>query len=207
MRAALHDSYVEFVIFMGMTEKYPLWFEKELDKCAYTDESRFTFWVSKDERRPDYYEKKLIEEYSVFLRKSNGEIHITDYDVFQNLYVTFRLDWFTNSGLAAFEEDCIEYVECTGGMLSVAFPDWFYEYFTEAINLPDDETMFIPDSNVNRISIDGGPFLEIDEYGGVSVDNHCVFLRNKFGEIRGMLFSEFEKHYDYDPEQEPIIWG
>lgn len=206
MRAAMHGSYVEFVVFMGMTEKYPPWFEKQLNECAYTDESRFTFWVDKNERRPDYYEKKLIEDFSVFLRKSNGEIHVTDYDVFQNLYITFRQDGFTNSGLAAFEEDCIEYVECTGGMLSVAYPDWFYEYFTEVINLPDDETVFIPEDS-HRISIDGGPFLEIDEFGGVSVDSHCIFLRNKYGEIRGMSFEDFSKHYDYDPELEPIIWG
>lgn len=208
MRAALRDSYVEFVIFMGITEKYPLWFEKLLNKCAYTDESRFTFWVNKEERRPDYYEKQLIEEYSVFLRKSNGETHITTYDAFQNLYITFRHNAFTNSGLAAFEDDCIEYVECMGGvMLSVAYPEWFYEYFTEALNLPEDVTMLFSNDTKHRISINNGPFLEIDEYGGVSVDEHCVFLRNKHGEIKGMLFTDFEKYYDYDPDQEPIIWG
>lgn len=207
MRAALHGSYVEFVIFMGITEKYPLWFEKELNECAYTDESRFTFWVNNEERRPDYYEKKLIEDYSVFLRKTNGETHITDYDTFQRLYITFKYDGFTNSGLAAFESDCIDYVECTGGMLSVAYPDWFYEYFTEMINLPDNETMFLSDEPTQRVSINGGPFLEIDEYGGVSVDSHCVFLKNKFGEIKGMAYSDFIKYYEHDPDQEPIIWG
>lgn len=205
MRAALHDSYVEFVIFMGITEKYPLWFEKELDECAYTDESRFTFWVHKEERRPDYYEKKLIEEYSVILRKSNGDIHITEYDVFQDLYVTFRYDGFTNSGIAGYEEDCIEYVECTGGMLSMAYPDWFYEYFTEVVNMPNSETIFFNNAH-NGNEPDGRPFLKVDKFGGVSVDQHCVFLRNKLGEIRGMLFEDFEKYYDYNPENEPIIW-
>lgn len=208
MIAALKESYVEFIIFMGITEKYPLWFERLLEECAYTDESRFTFWVDKDERRPDYYEKKLIEEYSVFLRKPNGELHITTYDSFQNLYVTFKHDTFTNSGLAAFESDCIEYVECTGGMLSVAYPEWFYEYFSEVINLPHHaETILFKGEPTYNISIDGGPFLQIDEYGGVSVETHCVFLRNKFGEIRGMLYEDFKKFYDDDPEDEPIIWG
>jgi len=206
MRVALKDSYVEFVIFMGTTEKYPLWFERKLDECAYTDESRFTFWVTKEERRPDYYEKQLIEDYSVFLRKSNGDMHITDYDVFQNLYITFRHDAFTNSGIAAFESDCIEYVECQSGMLSVAYPTWFYEYFTESVNFPNGETLFFRDKHNNTTKVERGPFMEIDQYGGVSVDEHCVFLRNKFGEIKGMLYSEFKKFYDDDPESEPIIW-
>src|SRR5437763_13558696 len=112
MRVALRGSYVEFVIFMGVTEKYPLWFEEELYECTYTDESRFTFWVPFNERNPDYYEKQLIEDYSVFLRKPNGEVHVTDYDIFTELYITFRYDAFTNSGRAALHEHCIEYVEC-----------------------------------------------------------------------------------------------
>lgn len=206
MRAALRGKYIEYVIFMGSSEKYPPWFEKQLELCTYTDESRLTFWVNKDERRPNYYDQQLIEEYSIILRKDTGELHITDYDSFDVLYTIFRYDAFTNSGLAAFEEDCIEYVECTGGMLSAAYPDWFYEYFTECINLPDDETVFLND-DVQKVSINDGPFLAIDEYGGVSVDSHCVFLRNKFGEIKGMEFNDFIKHYDYDPDQEPIIWG
>ena len=203
MRAALKDSYVDFIIFMGMTEKYPLWFEKELNECAYTDESRFTFWVDKGERRPDYYEKQLIDEYSVFLRKANGDVHITDYDTFQNLYVTFRYDAFTNSGIAAFEDDTIEYVECIGGMLSVTYPAWFYEYFTESVNLPDSETMFFREEHGHESGDERGPFMDIDEYGGVSVDTHCVFLRNKFGEIKGMLYSDFKKWYDDNPDIQP----
>lgn len=207
MKAALRGSYVDFVIYMGITEKYPLWFQNKLDECTFTDESRFTFWVTKEERRPDYYEKQLIEEYTVFLRKPNGEIHVTDYDVFQNLYITFRHDIFTNSGIAAFESDCIEYVECQPGMLSVAYPDWFYEFFTEAVNFPNGETMFFRDKHKPKELNDAGPFLEIDDFGGVSIDTHSVFLRNKFGEIRGMLYNDFKKFYDDDPEQDPIIWG
>lgn len=203
MRAALKDSYVDFIIYMGMSEKYPLWFEEELYDCTYTDESRFTFWVNKEDRRPDYYEKQLIEDYTVFLRNSDGEVHVTDYDVFQNLYITFRYDAFTNSGIAAFETDSIEYVECTGGMLSVSYPAWFYEYFTESVNLPNEETMFFREEPSTNISVVRGPFMDIDEYGGVSVDDHCVFLRNKFGEIKGMLYDDFKKWYDDDPE-DPI---
>lgn len=204
MKAALKGSYVEFILFMGITEKYPLWFENLLEECTYTDESRYTFYVDKEERRPDYYEKKLIEDYSVIIRKTTGEIHITDYDVFQEMYTTFRHDAFTNSGLAAFKDDCIDYVECKGGMLEIGYPAWFYEFFTESLNLPNEETIYFSD---NDEPMDKRPFLKVDEYGGVSVKNHCVFLRNKFGEIRGMLYSDFIKHYDTDPDNEPIIWG
>lgn len=44
MRAALHGSYVDYVLYTGVTERYPLWFEKLLEDCTYTDESRFTIW-------------------------------------------------------------------------------------------------------------------------------------------------------------------
>lgn len=199
MRVALRNSYVEFVIFSGITEKYPTWFEEELYECIYTDESRYTFWVPDGERRPDYYERQLVEDYSVFIRKPTGEIHVADYDVFQELYVTFRFDAFTNSGLAAFEEDCIEYVECRGGVLSREYPHWFYEYFTEAVNLPQGETIFFHDHH-ETFNNKRGPFLEVTEDGQVSVDAHSVFLRNKFGEIRGMLYRDFLKYYDDNPK-------
>jgi len=204
MRAALRDGYVEFVIFNGVTEKYPLWFEKELDECTYTDESRFTFWVAADERKPDYYEKQLIEDYSVFLRKPNGEVHVTDYDVFQELYITFRYDAFINSGIAAFEDDCIDYVECRGGVLSKEYPLWFYEFFTEAVNLPQGETVYFHDANMVNPGNGRGPFLEVTDDGQVSVDTHSVFLRNKFGEIRGMLYDDFIKWYDDNPKVHPM---
>ena len=184
MRAAMYDSYVQYVIFTGVTEKYPRWFKRELDKCAYTDESRFTFWVSKEERRPDYYEKKLVEDYSVFLRKPNGDIHLTDYDTFQELYITFTYDGFKNSGIAAFEDDCIEYVECIPGKNELeGYPDWFYEYFTESIILPDAFEGYILLSDTNS--------FEIRE--------HCAVLRNRFGECRVIPYYKFTEHYSDRP--------
>lgn len=186
MRAALRDSYVDFVLYMGENEKYPPWFQRELDLCAYTDESRFTFWVSLDERRPDYYEKKIVEEYTVFLRNPKGDIHITDYDVFQNLYITFRYDAFTNSGLAAFEEDSIEYVECKPGLMNANYPHWFYDHFTEAVNLPNAFEGFMM-------------FADNDE---VMVNTYCVILRNRFGEIRTLSYEEFTRFYDDSPSRD-----
>ena len=201
MRVALRGSYVEFVIFMGVTEKYPLWFEEELYECTYTDESRFTFWVPFNERNPDYYEKQLIEDYSVFLRKPNGEVHVTDYDIFTELYITFRYDAFTNSGLAALHEDCIEYVECQAGMLPAGYPEWFYAYFTEAFNYPQDgETFFSYDTNKHCLTASRGS-MEITAGGEVTVTEHCVFLHNKYGEIRGMTYNQFLECYDPDPKQ------
>jgi hypothetical protein len=201
MKAALRGHYIEFVFYNGVTEKYPTWFEEELYECVYTDESRYTFWVPREERRPDYYEKQLIEDYSVFLRKPNGEIHLTDFDVFNELYDSFRYDAFTNSGIAAFREDCIEYVECKGGVLSREYPFWFYEFFTEAVNLPQGETIYFHDHNCGNTT--QGPFLEVSDDGQVSVDAHSVFLRNKHGEIKGMLYSDFIKFWDDDPKLDP----
>lgn len=183
MRAALRGSYVDYVIFTGVTEKYPLWFKRQLDECAYTDESRFTFWVDIHERRPDYYEKQLIEDYSVILKRPNGEIHITDYNVFQDLYIVFGYDAFTNSGIAAYEEDAIEYVELLPGMMDKRYPFWFYEYFTEAVNLPNEFEGYLL-------------FAEHDE---VEVTQHCVVLRNRLGEIRSIPYSNFLTHYDDKP--------
>lgn len=183
MRAALRGSYVDYVLYTGVTEKYPSWFKRQLDKCTYTDESRFTFWVTPEERRPDYYEKQLIEDYTVILRKPNGEIHLTDYDVFQNLYITFSYDAFTNSGLAAYENDAIEYVECKPGILDAGYPEWFYEFFTEAVTLPNE--------------FEG--FMLFTKNDTVMVTEHIVVLQNRIGEIRTMPYSQFEKYYDDKP--------
>ena len=185
MRAALHGSYVEYVIFTGIAEMYPMWFEEQLYECTYTDESRFTFWVNREERRPDYHEKQLIEEYSVILRKSNGEVHVTDQDVFSTLYTTFVYDGFTNSGIAAFSNDCIEYVDCKPGMLLGKYPHWFYEYFTEAIVLPNE--------------FEG--YMLLADHDEVEVIEHCVVLRNRFNEIRTTTYESFIKHYDPNPLQ------
>ena len=199
-RVALRGSYVEFVNFMGITENYPQWFAEIIDDAIYMDESRYAFYVDREERRIDYYEKILIEDYSVFIRKPNGEVHVTDYDVFGELYITFIYDSFTNSGLAAFEEDSIEYVECRPGVLSARYPDWFYEYFTEAINFPqDEETIYFYDEHKYCLTAKRGT-LVVPLKGEASVTTHCVFLRNKYGEIRGMDYDDFIKYYDPDPD-------
>jgi len=203
MRVALRDSYVEFVIFQGITEKYPPWFEQEIERCIYMDESRFTFWIPQEERRPDYFEKELVEEFSVFLRKPNGEIHVTDYDVFSDLYSAFRFSTFTNSGLAALQSDCIDYVECKPGEIPewYPYPTWFYEYFTESFNFPqDDETIFIYDEKERNLTATRGSIV-VSAGGSATVKEHCVFLRNKFGEIRGMRYDEFLKYYDPEPNE------
>jgi hypothetical protein len=199
MKAALRGSYVEFVTFMGITERYPLWFEKEMEYTIIQDESRYTLWIPFDERSPDYYEKQLVEDYSVFLRKPNGEVHVTDYDTLSDLYTTFRYNRFTNSGIAALDEDCIEYVECHPGILPAGYPEWFYEYFTEAFNYPeDDKTFFLYDADTRKLTANRES-INVDIAGCVTVTDHCVFLYNRFGEIRGMLYDDFIKYYDDDP--------
>lgn len=200
MRVALRDSYVEYVIFMGITEKYPPWFAEELYDATFTDESNFTFWVPMDERRPDYYEKQLIADYSVFLRNPNGEIHVTDFSVFRDLYIEFTYNAFTNSGIAALHQDCIEYVECKAGVLPTGYPEWFYAYFTEAFNYPQDNKTFFfydKDSHSLKASRDS---MEITAGGDVVISEHCVFLHNRYGEIRGMRYDEFLRCYDPDPK-------
>lgn len=200
MRVALRDSYVEYVYFMGVTERYPSWFQEELYECTFTDDSRFTFWVPCDQRTPDYYEKQLVEDYSVFLRKPSGEVHVTDYDTFQELYITFRYDAFTNSGIAALEQDCIEYVEAPAGKLVDGYPEWFYEFFTEAFNYPqDDKTFFFYDTDQHCLKASRDS-MEISVGGDVEVTEHCVFLRNKFGEVRGMTYEQFLRYYDPEPQ-------
>ena len=194
MKVALRGSYLDFVIFMGVNEKYPQWFQHELEHTIYTDESRRTLYVSLEERRPDYYEKTLVEDYSVFLRKPNGSIFVTNYEVFIDLYIAFTTDVFTNSGICAFEEDCIEYVECQGGStLNPGYPAWFYEYFTEAVNLaPDHDSMMFKNNEFILFHGEGSS-------GDVTVTEHCVFLRNKHGAIRSMEYDKFLKYYDPEP--------
>lgn len=204
MKVALKGSYVDFVCYAGVTEKYPLWFEEELYECTYTDESRYTFWVPFDERNPDYYEKQLVEDYSVFLRKPNGDVHVTDYETFNSLYTTFTYSEFTHSGIAAMDEDCIQYVECQPGTLPAGYPDWFYEFFTEAFNYPqDDKTFFFYDTDRHILTATRDA-LQITAGGDVEVTDHCVFLYNKYGEIRGMLYEDFLKYYDPNPLRHSI---
>lgn len=184
MRVGLRGSYVDVVFYMGLNEPYPYWFSELIYNHILIDEDRYTFYVPREERKVEYYEKKLIEDYSVFIRKSDGSVHVTDYDIFESLYQVFRTDSFENSGLAALKSDTIEYVECHGGYVVSGYPDWFYEYFSEAVNNPvDDETVFISDDN-----------------GDITITDHCVFLKNRYGEIKIMDYDVFLKYYDPDPE-------
>lgn len=198
MIAAFHGSYVQYVIYIGITEKYPRWFEKEVLDNIYSDSDRFTFWVPLEERTVDYYEKTLVEDYSVFLRKPDGNIHCTDFDVFEKLYQVFKYDRFTNSGVAAFSEDCIEYIECKPGVLSSEYPEWFYEFFTESAVFPNVETVLMFDTDKYRLSYNNSKF-EMNTSGDISVLEHCVFLRNHLGEIRHMQYDIFKKHYNPGP--------
>src|SRR5690606_35734242 len=127
MYAALKDHYLQYVIFQGMSDQYPEWFEQEVAERIFVDESRFCFWVPPQERRPDYYEKELIETYSVVLRKKSGEIHVLDMEVFNDMYTIFHYDKFVNGGICAFNDDMIEYTVCVGGSPIDRYPDWFYE--------------------------------------------------------------------------------
>lgn len=184
MKAALRGKYLDAVYFMGINEKYPYWFAEELYDAIFTDESRYTFWVDRHSRRPDYHEKTLIEDYSVFLRKEDGTIFVTNYDQLDEMYTIFRTDKFTNSGLVAFNEDVIDYVECHGGSSFYSMDDdWFYEYFTEVVNHPQDEESIF--------------FTNTDQ--GITVNQHCAVLMNKYGEIRAMEWRKFLKFYDIDP--------
>lgn len=201
MRTALRGSYVDVVFFMGIHEKYPLWFQEELHNNIFMDDHRYTFYVHHEERSVNYYEKTLVEDYTVFLRKPTGEIHVTDYDTFVDLYYVFRNDEFTNSALAALHTDTIEYVECNGGELTYGYPEWFEQFFTESLTTPDySETIFMYQNNEETIQIclnEDTVLVRIN--GDTSVTSRCVFLCNRFGEIRGMGWQEFLKYYDPDP--------
>lgn len=183
MIAALRGKYLEAVFYMGENQRYPDWFCEELYDATFTDESRYTFWVDRRSRRADYYEKTLVEDYSVFLRKESGEIFVTNYDCLDELYTTFRTDAFSNSALVAFNEDVINYAEFHGGV-SCGYPDdWFYEHFTESLHNPvEGETIFVAD--------DGGD---------ITVTEHCVIMQNNYGEIKVLDWATFTKFYDPDP--------
>lgn len=184
MRAALRNSYVEVVFFMGVNERYPYWFMEELYNRIVSDDYNYTFYAHYNERTHDYHEKQLIGDDTVFIRKPNGELHITTYNSLSQLYREFTYDAFTNSGIWAFNDDVVEYVECLGGEVLSEYPNWFYEYFTEAVNYPDGE-----------ITI----FLESED-GELTITDHCCVLRNKYGEIRVMGWTDFIKFYDPEPE-------
>lgn len=183
MFAALRGHYVQFVVFMGVAEHYPDWFIEEVSNRIFVNESRFCFWTPPIERQADYYEKELIETYSVIVRKPNGDTHIMEWDTFNDMYRIFKYDLNTNSGIAAFNDDVIEYVECHGGEILDNYPEWFYEYFTESLNNPKDSETYL---------------FAVNDNGYITVDRRYVFLRNKFGEIRHVPYDSFVTHYDPD---------
>lgn len=183
MFAALRGHYVKFVVFMGVAERYPDWFIEEISERIFVNESRFCFWTPPPERTIDYHEKELIESFSVVVRKPNGEAHVMEWDTFNDLYRVFKFDLTTNSGVAAFNEDVIEYVECFGGMMVDNYPQWFYEYFTESLNNPKDSETYL---------------LFSDNDGCLTIRERFIFLRNRFGEIRNIPYMDFLMYYDPD---------
>lgn len=200
MKVALRDTYVEYVLFCGMSETYPRWFNELIDDTISLDESRYTLYVHYNERTMSYYDKQLVDDYSVFVRKPDGEVYVTDWDAFNEVYQTFTWSEFSHSGISAPHENCIEYVECKAGVLRDLYPAWFYEYFTEAFNFPqDDKTFFFYDTDKHNVTATRDS-LEITAGGGVTVKEDSVFLRNRLGEIKGMTWVDFLKYYDPYPE-------
>jgi hypothetical protein len=181
MFAALRGTYVQFVVFMGVSERYPKWFIEEISNRVFSDDSRFCFWTPPPERELDYYEKELIEMYSIVVRKPDGSTHVMEQHTFTELYEVFQYNKSLNGGRAAFHEDIIEYVECVGGTMLDIYPPWFYEFFTECINHPDGTETYL---------------LDIDGNGGLIIGGNYVVLRNKLGEVKPMLYLDFLKHYD-----------
>ncbi len=201
MKAAIRDSYVDVVYYMGHNEAYPDWFHEELYDAVFTDEFGTSYWINRWTKKrkisekieyerqqvfsyvDKYKEVVLVEDYSIFIKKSNGEIFVTNYDIFDELYTVFRFDRFNNSGLAAFNEDVINYVECHGGIGVTGYPEWFYEFFTESVNNPKhNESIYISDNN-----------------GELVVTDHCAVLQNSFGEIMVIDWVKFLEYYDPDP--------
>ena len=205
MIAALYEGVVEFVLYMGMTENYPGWFTREVLDDIFMDSERYTFWVPEGERQVYYYEQILVEDYCVFIRKTDGDITCISYDVFQDMYTQLEYNVHSYSGVASFLEDTTSYVECVPGVLSEEYPDWFYEYFTESIHIPCEESIFIFDLDTTDPPITSTTVnLQISEplngtMGQVSVDHHCVFLRNHLGEIMHMPYETFTKYYTSGP--------
>ena len=180
--AALREGVVDYVIFAGTwemtTSQYPRWFQEEVMDGILVDENRYTRYIEKPERSMDYYDKTLVDYDTVFLRKPDGDIHSTTYDVFEELYISLDTNPRTNSGIAAFREDTIEIVECHGG-LPEAYPSWFYNFFSEGIVIADHDETILFYGDDREISIKG----------------HCYFLRNKNGQIAFMEKETFDKYY------------
>lgn len=203
--AARHEAYVDYVLYDGQIAKYPDWFYEEVLDDIVMDASRYTRWIPREQRAPDYHDKTVVERDSVFLRKHDGRIHMTDYATFQQLYYVFYHNDFLNHGVAAFEEDTIEYVECKPGALPFESPDWFYEYFTEAVNLPDEETILWNESFNVKTKTEGliwSGFMDGTDEGEIVVDHHCVFLRNFAGSIMYLPWEYFIQDFNPGPKEQ-----
>ena len=177
--ASLKEGVVDYVIFAGEDEQYPAWFKREVLDGILVDENRYTRYIPRPERNMDYYDKTIVDNDTVFLRKPNSsDVHCTSYETFEGLYVSLESNPRTNSGVAAFREDSIEIVECFGGLPS-AYPSWFYDYFSDGIVINDyDETILF--------------------YGDdreISIIGHCYFLKNQRGQIAFMDHETFDKYY------------
>jgi hypothetical protein len=85
-------------------------------------------------------------------------------------------------------------------MLVDGYPYWFYEFFTEAFNYPQDNKTFYFYDTEKHVLTASKDSIDVSVGGDVTVTNHCVFLRNKYGEIRGMKYDDFIKCYDPEPQ-------
>lgn len=145
-------------------------------------DSRYTFYIPKEVRNADYYDKIVVSYGDVFLRKTDGTSFVlSDDSIFQELYNVFDFNLQNNNGLAAFVDDCIEFVEIQGGFVVDDKPDWFYEHITETVNFIDVDSCIL-----------------IGEDKEFDVTEHCVFLQNRWGEIRSMRYADFFAFYDPD---------
>lgn len=176
--AALKEGVVDYVIFAGDHEQYPRWFREEVLDGILVDENRYTRYIPRPERSVDYYDKTLVENDTVFLRKPTLEVHCVSYDIFEELYIPLESNPRTNSGMAAFREDTIEVVECHGGV-PMSYPGWFYDYFSDGIVIQGtDQTI-----------------LFYGEEREITVEGHCYFLRNRMGQIAHMDHETFSKYF------------
>lgn len=180
MIASLKEGVVEYVLFVGVDSgDYPPWFLREIRNGIYVDESLYTRYIPESERFYDYYDKTVVEDYSVFLRKPDGSVFCTNYDTFTELYSILENVPRTNSGIAAFKEDCIEIVECVNGRLPEAYPEWFFNYFSGGVTMQSHEETI----------------LFYGDDGEIQLSSHCVFLRNREGSIAYMDYRQFEAQY------------
>jgi len=127
---------------------------------------------------------------SVEIEKNDGNVAVVHIDIFNCLYR--KLDGHT----AALKDDCIEYVEFMPGT-EIDKPIWFYEYFTDVTIIPEDaKTVLYYDDGTLPITVSRKSLMEFGMDDSIHITSHCVILRNKYGELRGLEYDEFFKFYD-----------